>query len=1026
VELASLFPKRGVPQFRIVAIAEVFSIVKPRWAVVTSVVLALITTTLVAPPQAFSNGATVPDSPTIGSVTAQSGALQVAFTAPASDGGAAISNYEYSTDGTTYLALDPASTTSPITISVLSSDGTTVLSNGTTYPITLKAVNAVGASEPSASVNGTPAATAPGSPTIDSVTAQSGALQVAFTAPASDGGAAISNYEYSTDGTTYLALDPASTTSPITISVLSSDGTTVLSNGTTYPITLKAVNAVGASEPSGSVDGTPTAPAPAISIPGTDFETGLEGWTTSSKVTSPFGPEIFGNGQGAGLVVGQVEFMAGSPSIGACEPEDLTSGTWVYKPRGTTAGALEAAGDTFAATVASLLGASFNPSDISSAIVSVNPNCPPGGSPTNAAWMKRTVTLTADTTYQMAWNYIGTDYVPFNDGSMTTLVPSDPLCADCVVTINRKVRTWALLGFTTPGTGDYSTGSFGSTGWQIAEYLVSQTGDYVLGFAAFNLGDTALSPVLLIDDGRGTVTRDGVVFRGVTPNDPDLPSPLDDPPAATVAGSPTIVSVSPTVGGLEVVFSAPVSDGGALVSNYEYSVDGGENWVALSPVQTTSPLSITGLTGGTEYSVRIRAVNSEGSGSQSNAISGTPTAAVQTPSGGGSAGPAPVQQTVAPLGPQRPRQVTLPPQPPVQAPVLQNNQPSQPPVNPQARVNGVPTQVSTQVQDDNNLSIQTGLLSIGVNVRTGEGLVRQAANGQTEVQVRSGGVTAFQGSGLAPRSFVQVFMPLQGTNAIELARIPVDETGAFNGEAVFATSLQDAPLPIGRHVLQMVTVDEQGRQNVVEFTVNIVQPPPSPEQNRQDGTTPQLQPGQSLATNGGIPEVVQVTALQDEKQTIIEGDGWVMAVQVDNPDGKVQETEDGGVLLELVRDGETNVSGDGFMPGTRADIWLFSDPTLLGTVEVDENGRFSGSVLIDGQMVAVGEHTLQLQGVGMDGYVRAANLGVVVNDEAALAATVDAAGGFLWWWLLLVLLVVAVLVAVYYWWRKRQESTLGA
>ena len=76
---------------------------------------------------------------------------------------------------------------------------------------------------------------------------------------------------------------------------------------------------------------------------------------------------------------------------------------------------------------------------------------------------------------------------------------------------------------------------------------------------------------------------------------------------------------------------------------------------------------------------------------------------------------------------------------------------------------------------------------------------------------------------------------------------------------------------------------------------------------------------------------------------------------------------------------------------------------------------------VDGQMVNVGEHTLQMQGVGKDGYVRAANLGVVVNDAEA-ASTEEAAGGFLWWWLL-ALLAIAIAVAAYLWWRQRQLNS---
>ena len=91
-------------------------------------------------------------------------------------------------------------------------------------------------------------------------------------------------------------------------------------------------------------------------------------------------------------------------------------------------------------------------------------------------------------------------------------------------------------------------------------------------------------------------------------------------------------------------------------------------------------------------------------------------------------------------------------------------------------------------------------------------------------------------------------------------------------------------------------------------------------------------------------------------------------------------------------------------------------------MEIDENGNFSGEVNIDANVVAIGEHTLQLQGVGEDGYVRAANLGVVVNDTAAEATTEEAAGGFLWWLWLLVILVALILWFVIWRYRRNREA----
>jgi LPXTG-motif cell wall-anchored protein len=92
---------------------------------------------------------------------------------------------------------------------------------------------------------------APTAPTISSVIAANGSLTVAFTA-GTDGGSPITNYKYSIDGTNYVALNPAATTSPFTISGLT--------NGTSYSVSIKAVNEIGDSIASNAVAGIPVAP----------------------------------------------------------------------------------------------------------------------------------------------------------------------------------------------------------------------------------------------------------------------------------------------------------------------------------------------------------------------------------------------------------------------------------------------------------------------------------------------------------------------------------------------------------------------------------------------------------------------------------------------------------------------------------------------------------------------------------------------------------------------------------------------
>jgi uncharacterized repeat protein (TIGR02543 family) len=86
--------------------------------------------------------------------------------------------------------------------------------------------------------------------------------------------------------------------------------------------------------------------------------------------------------------------------------------------------------------------------------------------------------------------------------------------------------------------------------------------------------------------------------------------------------APTITAITPTSGQLSIAFTPPLGDGGAAISNYQYSIDGGTTWVTPSPAQSSSPLVVTGLTNGTTFPVVIRAFNGR-EGVSSNLVSAT-------------------------------------------------------------------------------------------------------------------------------------------------------------------------------------------------------------------------------------------------------------------------------------------------------------------------------------------------------------------------------------------------------------------
>ena len=197
--------------------------------------------------QSFTAVATFPDPPTSVSAVAGNAQATVSFTAPASNGGSAITGYTVTSNpgGLTGTGL-----TTPIII--------TGLTNGTAYTFTMTAANAIGtglsSSPPSNSV--TPV-TVPGA--INSFSASAGNTQVGlfWSAPASDGGSAIIDYviEYklSSDSIWAVFADAISTATTITV--------TGLTNNLSYDFRVSAVNVVGQG-PVNSTSATSVTPPP--------------------------------------------------------------------------------------------------------------------------------------------------------------------------------------------------------------------------------------------------------------------------------------------------------------------------------------------------------------------------------------------------------------------------------------------------------------------------------------------------------------------------------------------------------------------------------------------------------------------------------------------------------------------------------------------------------------------------------------------------------------------------------------------
>jgi uncharacterized protein YccT (UPF0319 family) len=188
---------------------------------------------------------TAPGAPTTVAAVGGNGQAVVSFTAPANNGGTAITGYTVTSNPGGFTA---SGTGSPLTV--------TGLTNGTSYTFTVTATNAAGTSAASsASAAVTPdVPTAPGAPTAVAAVGGNSQAVVSFTAPASDGHAAITSYRVTASPGGITASGAGS---PLTV--------TGLANGTSYTFTVTATNAAGTSAASSASTAVTLAPiAPGV------------------------------------------------------------------------------------------------------------------------------------------------------------------------------------------------------------------------------------------------------------------------------------------------------------------------------------------------------------------------------------------------------------------------------------------------------------------------------------------------------------------------------------------------------------------------------------------------------------------------------------------------------------------------------------------------------------------------------------------------------------------------------------------
>ena len=230
-----------------------------------------------------------------------------------------------------------------------------------------------------------------------------------------------------------------------------------------------------------------------------------------------------------------------------------------------------------------------------------------------------TGTVTGTETNYMYYTYVG-GLVGSNTGSVSNSFARGAVSGDDDV--------GGLVGYNSSSiTNSYSTGA-------VSGYA------YIGGLVGFNHSDgiitdsywdiqTSLQASSDGGVGKSTAemkqqeTYDGWDFAAIwaiNASDNDGYPFLAVPTAPTVPTAPQNFTATPGDGQVALSWAAPASDGGAAIIRYEVSSDNGGTRVTAA---TNTSHTFTGLTNGTPYTFKVRAVNSAGNGAEAS-VSATP------------------------------------------------------------------------------------------------------------------------------------------------------------------------------------------------------------------------------------------------------------------------------------------------------------------------------------------------------------------------------------------------------------------
>ena len=551
---------------------------------------------------------TIPDAPTTITCVSENSQVIVSWIAPTNNGGSAITSYTV----TNNAGVDPVTTINGSTTTATVSG----LTNGTSYTFTVFATNINGDSLPSIASSEIIPSTVPNVPTSVSGTSGNTQATISWTAPVATGGSAITSYTVTSNpgGLTKTTTDGSTTTATV-------EG---LTNGTSYTFTVVATNIKGSS--SASTASSEIIPSTVPNVP-----TSVSGTSGNTQATISWTAPVATGGSA-------ITSYTVTSNPGGLTKTTLNGSTTTATVEGLTNGTSY----TFTVVATNIKGSSSASTASSEIIPSTVPDEPtnvlgtPGNTEATLYWTapisnggsaitSYTVTsnpggLTATSTSSSTTIRGLTNGIPYTFTVVATNIKGDS---------DDSIASSEITPATTPDAPTTITCTTGNLyidlSWNIPNNGGSEITYYNIQYSSNNgINWTDVSSNTNYKSITGLTNGTSYIFRIATRNIVGTSSYSSN----TSAHTPFNIVETPYITNSEIgnnsasIFFTQSNTSGYPITKYKYTLDNGVSFIEKNINQ--SPIFISNINNGTQYTVKISAYTQIGWSNLSNEISITP------------------------------------------------------------------------------------------------------------------------------------------------------------------------------------------------------------------------------------------------------------------------------------------------------------------------------------------------------------------------------------------------------------------